>query len=343
LASAEALHYYALFALFPLGLAEIALFVQTRRLRPAVWLALAAAFLPLVGFWPLLLRLKRYYGLHIWDPPRLRGIGGTYGWLLDIPPRDHFHLEIAAAVVLVLLGSLAALAFRGVRARCMAKPFFHEHVLVWALLGLPFAALVATKLAHGALDRRYVLESVLAVPLGAGYVLPRLNRKITALVVILLLSVLAVREARFWASQRGHLGKVVSPVASIERMVNLAGHPDLPLVISDIQDSLPFVYYAPPGLARRFVEVVDPAQAVAYAGTDTGDKSLLALSLYYPLRVYEFQAFVSDHPSFLLYSSGDTKWDWWPRRLRDDGYSLEVVAAEEGRKIYLVTRKRNSP
>ena len=239
LASAEALHYYAVFALVPFGLAEIALYLNTRRLRPGVWLALVCGLVPLAVFWPLLRALKKYYGGHIWAVPSLRNTGITYSWFFHIPARDHLHLEIAAAVVFVLLSTLAALAFGAVRAACMANPFFHEHVLVWALLGLPFVAFAAAKLAHGGMDDRYVLESVLAVPLGAGYILPRLNRRITLLLAILLLSILAVQEARFWASQRGHFGKVVSPVASVERMVNLAGHPDLPVVVSDGGEFLP--------------------------------------------------------------------------------------------------------
>ena len=342
LASAEAMHYYAVFALVPFGLAEIALYLNTRRLRPGVWLALACGLVPLALFWPLLLAQKRYYGGHFWAVPSLRNTGSTYGWLFHASSYD-WYLAIAVAAALVLLGAPAALAIRHLRAALMADRYFHEHVLAWALLGLPFVAYAATKLAHGGMDRKYVQESVLAVPLGAGYILPRLNRKITPLLAILLLSILAIQEARFWASQRGHFGKVVSPTASVERVVNLAGHPDLPVVISDGGDYLPFVYYATPELARRFVDVVDPPEAIAYIGNDTVDKNLLALSVYYPLQVYEFQAFVSDHPSFLLYSRGNIRWEWLPRRLADDGYSLEVAAEEESRKVYLVTRKGSSP
>jgi hypothetical protein len=55
--------------------------------------------------------------------------------------------------------------------------------------------------------------------------------------------------------------------------------------------------------------------------------------------VYEFQDFAADHPSFLLYLSGDAdEWEWWPRALRDDGYSLQVISADGRRKVYLVTR-----
>jgi len=341
-AAAGALHYYAVFALVPFGLAEIALSLKERRLRPRVWLALACGLLPLALFWPLLRALKKYYGSSIWDQPSLRRTGSTYGWLFHISSY-HWNLAIAVAIALFLVGApMAALAIRHVRATLIAERYFHEHVPVWALLGLPFVAFAATKLAHGGLDHKYVLPCVLAVPLGAGYILPRLNRSIVVLLAVLVLSVLAVQEAGFWASQRGHLGEVVSPVATVESMVDLAAHTDLPVVVSDGDDYLPFVYYAPPELARRFVDVVDPPQAIAYIGNDTVEKSLLRLRFYYPLRVYEFQTFASSHASFLLYSNGSAS-DWWPRRLANDGYSLEVAAAGQGRKVYLVTRKGNLP
>jgi 4-amino-4-deoxy-L-arabinose transferase-like glycosyltransferase len=341
LAAAEALHYYAVFALVPFGLAEMALFLETRRLRPCVWVAFACGLVPLAVDWPLLLAAKRSFGPHIWDPPTLRHIGSTYGWLFHISQYD-WRLALAAAAVLALLGAPVALAFRKVRTARVAETLFYEHVLVWALFGLPFVAYAITKLTRGALEPRYVLPAALAVPLGAGYIVPRLNRRIALLLAILLFSLLAVQEARFWASQRGHLGKIVSPAVFAGRLVNLAGHPDLPVVVSDGLDYLPFVYYAPPELARRLVDVVDPPYAVTYIGMDSIDESLIGLRYCYPLRVYNFRVFASEHPSFLLYSSGSVN-DWWPHRLSRDGYSLEVVAAEQGRKIYLVTQNGNSP
>jgi len=335
LMAAEALHYYAVFVLFPLALAEIAFSVKTRRLRPTVWLAFAATFLPLVAFWPLLLRLKRYYGPHIWDPPTLRHAGGAYGWLLDMPAS--VHPEVAAAVVLVLLGFFVALAFRKVRTVSIRDPFFHEHVLLWALLALPIAAYAATKFAHGPFDRKYVLPVALAIPLAVGYILPRLSRAVVVLLAVLVLSVLATREVRFWTSQLGRFGDVKSPAAPLESSVNLAGHPELPVVVSDAVDYLSFVYYGSPGLAGRLVVVVDPSEEVAYVGSDSLDRNLISIRSFYPLRVYEFQAFVAGHPRFLLYSDGTAN-DWWPRRLRTEGFSLAPVVSDQGRGIYLVSK-----
>ena len=336
LAAAQALHYYAVFAFVPFGLAEIAFSFKARKLRLGVWLAMACGLVPLAICWRLLRALKESFGPHVWDSPGLRHIGKTYGWLFNTSA-FHWHLGFAVAAVLILLGALLALAFRGMRAALVADPFFHEYVLAWALLSLPFVALAAIKILGGGLSPRYVLPTVLAVPLAAGYILPRLNRSVVALLAVLVLSVLSVQETRFWISQRGHLGKMISPTGSIAGLVGRAGHPDLPVVASDGLDYLTFIYYAPPELSKRLVYIADPTQAVAYTGTDSNDRSLLGLQSCDPLRVYEFQAFANAHPAFLLYSNGSAI-DWWPRRLTRDGYTLEVVAADQQRKIYLVAQ-----
>jgi hypothetical protein len=66
LATAQALHYYAVFAVVPFFIAEAVLVLQARRLRVVVWLALACGPVPLLVFWPLLSKFKAYYGAHIW-------------------------------------------------------------------------------------------------------------------------------------------------------------------------------------------------------------------------------------------------------------------------------------
>ena len=337
LAAAEAFHYYAVFAFVPFGLAEIAFSFRARKLRLGVWLAMASGLVPLAICWPLLRALKESFGPHVWDSPGLRHIGKTYGWLFNTSSL-HWHLGFAVAAVLILLGASLALAFRGVRAALVADPFFHEYVLSWALFSLPFVALAATEVFHGGLSPRYVLPTVLAVPLAAGYILPRLNRSVVVLMAVLVVSVLGVQEARFWSSQRGHFGKIISPTGSLAGIVKRAGHADLPIVVSDTLEYLTLAYYAPPDLSKRVAAIADPTQAVAYTGTDSNDRTLLGLRSCDPLlRVYYFQPFANEHPAFLVYSAGSAM-DWWPGRLARDGYTLEVAAADEERKIYLVTR-----
>ncbi|MGA8367337.1 MAG: glycosyltransferase family 39 protein, partial [Candidatus Acidiferrales bacterium] len=85
LLAAEAMHYYAIFAFAPFGIAEIAQSLKTHRLRLGVWLALACGILPLAIFWPLLRLLKQMYGAHLWDEPILSRAATSYAWFLRMP------------------------------------------------------------------------------------------------------------------------------------------------------------------------------------------------------------------------------------------------------------------
>jgi 4-amino-4-deoxy-L-arabinose transferase-like glycosyltransferase len=341
LLAAEALHYFAVFAFVPFGLAEIAWTLKTRCLRIRVWLALATGLLPLALFWPLLLRLKEVYGSDVWGLRTLRGAGASYGWFLHVS-QHYWRLGIDAVVVLLLLGALVALAFPNARQAWMAELLFHEHVLTLALLALPFVAYMATKLAHTGFEYSHVLAAAVAIPLSIGYIFPRMNRVAVPLLAIFILVILAVQEAGFWPSRHSQMAQLVPPVDSIESLATLAGHPDLPVVVSGGGEFTPIVYYASPPLAKRFVFVADPSAAIQYTDTSSTDINLLVeSSLYPPFQVYEFPSFAREHSSFLLYSNADL--DWWPRRLLHDGYSLKVAAASGGLKIYLVSRNGTSP
>src|SRR5580704_17187489 len=63
---AQSLHYYALLALVPFGVAEGILWFKARHFRPVVWAALGCGLLPLFAFWPLLSQIRAVYGKHFW-------------------------------------------------------------------------------------------------------------------------------------------------------------------------------------------------------------------------------------------------------------------------------------
>jgi hypothetical protein len=337
-ALAQSLHYYAVFAVVPFAVAEAAFSLKSRKLRFGVWLAFACTIIPLALFFPLLWRQKLYYGDHFWAVPTWTKAAGFYGWSINY--YTHRFL-IPTLLAIAGLGAMVALAFRKIRSARLADPFFHEHVLVAALLGLPFAAYVVTKAAHGALDDRYTLAAVLAYPLAAGYILHRVNRGVVLLVALVIVSALAVQEVNFWKAQRGHVGEMASPAEPIERLVNAANRPDLPVLISDGHDYLPLLRYASPEWNRRFFAVVDLPQELVYTKADSIGKSLLALQCCYPFRVENFQDFSSANPQFLMYSNGSF-WDWWFFRLVHDGDTVRLVAAREGLHVYLVDLNNRS-
>jgi uncharacterized membrane protein len=340
LALALTLHYYAVYALVPFGAAELALLLTSKRFRVGVWLALLCSIVPLIVFWPLVVALKNYYGHNFWAHPSFYAAATTYGWFFEVP--GPIGLALAAVLLVGLLGGVR-LSRPEIRENGRdAAEFLQERVLILGLLSLPVVVYAAAKLTHGGMINRYAVPAVLAYPLGVGLILPKLTRRSVMLLAIFVFVVVAARDEAFWAMHRNHLAGVTSPTGDLEQFINSAGYGDLPVVVTS--DSLLLEYYVSPQLAKRLVTLVDLPKSVEYEGTDTIDRLNLSLHGWLPLRVYQFQEFVSTQPSFLLYSAGNivnaggsSFYDWFTPELLREGYSLRVVAANGNQRIYLVS------
>jgi 4-amino-4-deoxy-L-arabinose transferase-like glycosyltransferase len=334
LAAAGSFHYYAVFALFPFALAELALFWETRRLRPGVILALLCGVTPLALFSPLLMSVKDYYGRDFWAQATLNRLEEMYGWFFHLP--TSLGIAVTMLAVLWVLGPPAFRKHKDSTAISPSVPL-HEAMLVVGLLALPCVLFVVAKVTHSGLANRYSFPSLLGFPLAAGYILARLDRKVVALLGMFIFFSVAVQESLSWL---GSLYQWKHPFSadSVGYLVKEAGEDQLPVVVSDGIDFLQIEHYASPEWAKRFACLVEPPKARIYAKTDNVDKNLLVLRSYVPLPIYEFQEFAANHPEFLLYSRGEGRWDWWPSRLLDDGYTLTLrsVNADHTAKVYLV-------
>ena len=337
LAAASAFQYYAICALFPFVVAEAFFFLQTRRLRFAVWAAMACGAVPVIAFWPLLSALKKYYGTDFWARPALTGALSVFGWFFNLS--QPWGIAMAALAAFGILATMVSRRASNQSGSPAAVAPIHEKVLVLSLLALPFAIFVAMKLTHGGMTQRYMLPACLGIPLAAGYILPRFDRRMAMLLGLSLYFGLMAQEGFFWLHQLPHLGKVVSPAQPVEEMLDQAGHQDLPIVVSDPHDYLQLAFYASPAFLARLVDAVDPPQAKAYIGSDIADKELPILRSYFPLQVCEFPDFAARHPHFLLYSGGGGEWDWWPTRLMHDRYSIRLAALRGNFRLYLVGPK----
>ncbi len=347
LALAQSFHYYAAFAFLPFFAAEATIVLVERRLRWGVWFALACGFLPLLAFWPMLAKSKAIYGKYFWSLPTFQMAKDSYGWYLNTSITNGVTITGLSAVA--ILGTILYARRRAASGKIAATISLQDAVMALTFLSLPFIGFVATKLAHGGMLPKYLFPTLLGFPLAAGYALPRLGRKSSQLIpaiTLLLLLVIVLREKSYWSTYTGHFS---SPAAPVEPFVAKAGHDDLPVVISDAGDFMQLAHYASPDWAKRFVAIVDPQLAVSYIGTDNADKELLILASYSQLRVYDFKAFVAEHPNFLLYSSeAGMGNDWWPRSLPKEGFTLRPVAVKpksEGdfyHRVFLVTRPTNA-
>jgi len=331
--AAESMHYLALFGFIPFGIAELAILIRARKIRWSVWIALAAGLVPVAALWPLSSAMRRFYGTHIWSPPSLFGLANMYSLLFKVFAPLALAV-LAATVVLVLAATPTA-------NEVSPQRFLSEIGGRWAaiaFLGVPAYLYLFTKVMHGVYTERYALVTLLGIPLCAAFVLRLFPRKDVAVAGSIVFVALLLQEMFFLPNAVRAAHNFVPPSNAIESFVARVGHPDLPVVISDGQDYFPLPHYSHD--ATRFVFLVDPPQAAAYTGSDIVDLQLGTLRCCRPFQIYEFKDFAPQHPSFLLYSSGG-EFDWWPARLLNDGDSLQLLAADQNRRIYLVRMKPN--
>jgi Dolichyl-phosphate-mannose-protein mannosyltransferase len=332
LALALTLHYYSIFALVPLILTEAFLVLQTARVRLSVWLALAGSSLPFWAFWPLLAKLREYYGGHFWAYASLSSVFGTYGALFGTAGRMG-----AAAVAALALGILAAVLLRHELDERIASTLLSEHLVALSFLGLPFVVFVAMHVTHGGMTPKYCLSTVLGISLAMGFVLPRLGWRSVALVSSFIFLGLVFQELTFWTSRHDPSNNGTASAVHVESLIESTGQTDLPVLTSNADDYLATEYYSSVELKKHLCAGVDPAAAVIYGGADTPDRQLLVLRVFAPLKVCDFKAFVSSHAKFLLYSTGGGGPDWWPVMLNREGYSLQVLSADGEQRVYLVS------
>jgi 4-amino-4-deoxy-L-arabinose transferase-like glycosyltransferase len=339
LVAAEAMHYYAVFAILPFAIAEFVVLVATRRIRFGVWLAFACAGVPLALSWKLVQALKQVYGAHFWSPASLIGAIQIYTGLFRFNGVLGFALTVS--LIAGLLAIAAAEKIWEVRERPEMVAKIQEYALTCALVALPLVEFVAAKVTHGGLVARYALPTILGLSLVLGYLLPRLGNRVLGLVAVFVGCALILQEGGFWLSWRSGSSEdaqfLQNSIGAVRTAAQLS---ELPVVISNGVEYLEFVYYAPADLAKRATFVSDASASSANAGNDTVDKQLLLLRALYPLRVEEFPSFAMSHRQFLLSAVSDS-YDWQAARLAKDGHFVELVSSAPGHKIYFVDLDRS--
>src|SRR5208337_2058408 len=207
LALAQALHYYAVFAIVPFGLAETVVFLRTRQFRWRVWAAMAFGATPLLFFWPLLVNIRTHFGAHMWQQYRFASIPSTYGafFLTD----SAFGAAVLALAVAGVVGSYLLLrpgapSEGGVRDAEVA-----EGTLLLGLVALPFICFVAVNILHGGMRDAYVLPAVIGITIAVGCGLSLARPLVVALFALFIFTSVGVRELNFWRAN--HSLRLASP------------------------------------------------------------------------------------------------------------------------------------
>ena len=111
----------------------------------------------------------------------------------------------------------------------------------------------------------------------------------------------------------------------MERLVSVAVRPELPVVVSDVQEYMQAAHYAK--APQRFLAIVDSPSTVAYTRSDSADLQMAALKCCLPLQVYPFREFAGAAPDIsFVFGRG--------------GLGLVAGAAGSGRRYAAVDRDR---
>ena len=337
---AETFHYYAIFFMVPFALAETTYFLKNKKWRAGVWLALCAPLVPLLAFVPLLSRLKAAQGTHFWAQPIASETLNVYAWLagagnMSLPG----SLMGKALVVLLYLSAIFYLAARLIKELGQTNSRVEETAVLLGLLLSPWFMYVALKTVHGGLTVRYMVPLTVTIPLVLAQFLKFVNRRSLMVIAIGMFLMVTVLEISFWRDSYPLEKQASTPAQFLNNLLQEAGHPDLPVVISSPVDYLSMAYYATPPLSARVVEPIDIPAELDVALTDTPELDLIALAPYFPINIPEYNDFRLKHPVFLLYASSDgiDRIDWWVRRFRHEHVDMKKVAHWSNTVIYLVS------
>ena len=320
-AGSVALHYYAVFALVPIGAAEAVRLARTRRVRWGVWAALGSGGLMLLWLWPLLSAVRAYYAGHYWSTASIGKVLATYDTLSGFGfPGGGLGL----AVVLCLALTWFAWASTRATPPNATWPPPETLVLVLGLVGLPVIVAAVAWLMNGGYTDRYAIGVIPGLALGVAYLSGALDARLRAWLLVCATVVFATHELAFWGNGSSALGIRQGPAMNAQQaLLAKAAALDLPLVVSSGLDYVPLVYYHQ-ATAIDFVAVVDYEQALHYDGTDSIERDLVVLDHHLPLRVQSLATFRDANPAFLLLTRPGP-FSWRTTYLFERGYAFTAV------------------
>jgi 4-amino-4-deoxy-L-arabinose transferase-like glycosyltransferase len=338
LALAQAVHYYAVFAIVPFGLAEAVVLLRTRQFRWRVWLALACGCIPLVFFWPLLAHFKAYYGAHYYGYATYvaTSLPSSYGayFLTD----SAFGAAVFALAVAGVIGSYLLLRPGAPSGGKTRDADVVEGTLLLALVSLPIIIFCIARILRGGMRDAYALAAVIGIAIAVGCALSLARPLVIALFALFIFSSVGVREFIFWRAN--HSLQLASPAAAAEEFVQKSGYADLPVVVYSGFEYVSLAHYASPAFFKRLFCLIDEEKELQYQHNDTFNRQAEIFRDYMPVQVRDFSEFTAAHPVFLLYSEEPGyALGWVPLHLNRVALSVRSVAVESNRRLYLVTMK----
>ena len=309
LALMVALHYYAIFFLVPLVLAEAMRWRTARRLDFGIPAAMVPALLVL-GVHYALFVANQDYGANFWAQPSLAAIASFYERFL-LPPL------VLAALAFLIVALLAGFSARRENAQ-KTHLALHEWTAIAGLVLLPPVVIVVSMFTTNAFFERYLLWTVIGFSVLGAAALSMAVRGRPAVGVALI----AIALAAMARLEIGPLfGPSILPTAEgMRQELNmLATDGSEPIVVANAHAFMELSYYLGSPLRERLVFPLSRELDLKYRGFDTDALTLGPLSRRTPIRVEAYEEILAENKKFLLAAF---EHDYLPLHLTQAGYRV---------------------
>jgi hypothetical protein len=305
-----AMHYYSIFFLVPLFLAELARARVSRKLDFGILAATLPALLVLALHYPLMAS-SRYMTTHFWSPARWNMIQPFYNYLI-------FQILYVSSLVLLVLV---------VFPKSSAQESPHEIEMPayeWVALGAvalmpPVVIAVSRYTTHVFLDR-YILWAMMGSAVLLGALLCRVFRGWAAVGVTLLgllVALIALKDIMTL-----HSASLLRAGEEVRQELEMLADSREPIVIPDEHVFMELSYYAQPRLRERFIYPISPELELRYNKYDSIALGMAAFSHSTKLHIEELDGILAQYPQFLLVVVPE---DYLPRHLASAGYLVVPV------------------
>jgi hypothetical protein len=178
---------------------------------------------------------------------------------------------------------------------------------------------------------RYALPALVGFCVSAGLLLSKPGREpVAAAFLVVLLCQFSFHEAlRFRQLLR------LGPTPRSPSVLSFDNPSRLPVVVEDPIRFLELVRYSGEPLRQWFCYVASPRDALRLRAANDPDRSLLLLRDFSPIRVATYEAFVTTHQKFLVYS-GPSSFGWLLWKLAEDGAEVRLEERRGNESLFQV-------
>jgi hypothetical protein len=320
------MHYYALFFLGPLFLAEMVRAWTSRKLDFGILAAMIPAVVVLGLHYPLF-KAGAQYQAHFWSKG---GIGMVEPFYTYFSHRMLYFGALAMVVVAVFPKSPGPVQ--------EAHIPIHESMFIGALAALPIFVITASKYATHMFVDRYLCWAAIGLALVACALIFRAVRGRIDVALTLLSVLLALAVLREVVNLR-RMPYLRDGEAMLQRLKTLPNDPET-IVVPDAHTFVELSYYAEPRIRERLVYPASPALDLHYFGWDTDPLLLIPTSRRTKLRVREYDALLAEYPRFLL--AAEPK-EYLPWHLVAAGYRVVPISSGDVKKVVFQVESNAAP